>query len=52
MVKDSQAPLEFEKNTIRNIILNKRKILLIQKMQDDAYNDALNEKDIEVYGNN
>ncbi len=49
MVKDSQAPLEFEKNTIRNIILNKRKILLIQKMQDDAYNDALNEKDIEVF---
>jgi hypothetical protein len=49
MVKESQAPLEFEKNTIRNIILNKRKILLIQKMQDDAYNDALNEKDIEVY---
>lgn len=51
MVKESQAPLEFEKNTIRNIILNKRKILLIQKMQDDAYNDALNEKDIEVYRN-
>ncbi|MEX1188072.1 MAG: hypothetical protein WED33_02370 [Bacteroidia bacterium] len=51
MVKDSQAPLEFEKNKIRNIILNQRKILLIQKMQDDAYSDALNEKDIEVYKN-
>ena len=49
MVKDSQAPLEFERITIKNIILNKRKILLIEKMQQDAYNDALNEKDIEVY---
>lgn len=49
MVKDSQAPLAFERNTIRNIILNKRKILLIEKMQQDAYKDALNEKDIEVY---
>jgi hypothetical protein len=49
MVKDSQAPLAFERNTIKNIILNKRKILLIEKMQQDAYNDALNEKEIEVY---
>jgi hypothetical protein len=49
MVKDSQAPLEFELNTIRNIILNKRKIMLIQKMQDDAFRDAWNEKDIEIF---
>jgi hypothetical protein len=49
MVKDSRAPLAFEKNTIKNIILNKRKIVLIEKMQQDAYKDALNEKDIEFY---
>lgn len=51
MVKESQAPLEFEKNRIKNIILNKRKIILIQKMQDDAYTDALNEKNIELFKN-
>lgn len=51
MVKDSQAPLEFEVTTIKNIILNKRKILLIEKMQDDAFSDALNEKDIEFFKN-
>jgi len=49
MVKDSQAPLAFEENTIKNIILNKRKIVLIEKMQQDAYKNALNEKDIELY---
>lgn len=49
MVKDSQAPLEFEISTIRNIILNKRKIMLIQKMQDDAFRDAWNENDIEIF---
>ena len=47
MVKDSNAPLSFEKENIRNIILNKRKIRLIEQMQQDAYNDAMNEKNIE-----
>lgn len=49
MVKDSHAPLSFERNNIRNIILNKRKILLIREMQENAYNDALNDKNIELY---
>jgi hypothetical protein len=47
MVKDSNAPLSFEKENIRNIILNKRKIRLIEQMQQDAYNDAMNENNIE-----
>jgi hypothetical protein len=50
MVKDSNAPLSFERNNIRNIILNKRKIKLIEQMQLDAYNDAMNEKNIERLG--
>jgi hypothetical protein len=49
MVKESSAPLSFEKESIRNRILNKRKIQLVQKMQIDAYNDALNNKDIETF---
>jgi hypothetical protein len=49
MVKESSAPLSFEKETIRNRILNKRKIKLVQKMQEDAYNDALNNNDIETF---
>jgi hypothetical protein len=49
MVKESSAPLSFEKESIRNRILNKRKIQLVQKMQLDAYNDALNNNDIETF---
>ena len=48
LVKESSAPLSYEKTNIRNIILNKRKIKLIEQMQRDVYNDALNEKDFEI----
>lgn len=49
MVKESKAPLSFERNNIRSIILNKRKIKLIEQMQTDVYNEALNEKDAELF---
>jgi hypothetical protein len=49
MVKESKAPLSFERNNIRSIILNKRKIKLIEQMQTDVYNEALNEKDAEMF---
>ena len=49
MVKDSNAPLSFEKENIRNIILNKRKIKLVEQMQLDAFNDAMNENNIERF---
>ena len=48
MVKESKAPLSYERNNIRSIILNKRKIKLIEQMQTDVYNEALNEKDAEL----
>lgn len=51
LVKESSAPLSYEKTNIRNIILNKRKIKLIEQMQRDVYNDALNEKDFEILQN-
>ena len=50
MVKETKAPLSFAKENIRNIILNKRKIRLIQQMQEEAYREALDNKDAEVYG--
>ena len=49
MVKESQAPLAFERNSIRTIILNKRKIKMVQRMQQDAYTNALNDNDVEHY---
>jgi hypothetical protein len=48
-IRNSLSPLSFEKENIKNIILNKRKLELIMKMKQDVYNDALNNKKIEIY---
>jgi len=48
MVKESRSPLSFETENIRNIILNKRKQALIEQMQIDIYNEALNNKEVEI----
>jgi hypothetical protein len=48
-IKDNISPLDFEKERIRNIILNKRKMDLISKMNQDVYDAALKAKDFEVY---
>ena len=50
-IRNSLSPLSFEKENIKNIILNKRKLELITKMKNDVYNDAVNEKKIEIYIN-
>ncbi|NJK86143.1 MAG: hypothetical protein HC906_09395 [Bacteroidales bacterium] len=36
------APLEYVEQNIRNIILNKRKVQLINTLESNIYNDALN----------
>lgn len=48
-IRNSISPLSFEKENIKNIILNKRKLDLITKMKEDVYNDALNSNKIETY---
>jgi hypothetical protein len=48
MMKESRSPLSFEKDNIRNIILNQRKQSLIEEMQQDIYNDAINNKEVEI----
>lgn len=50
-IRNSLSPLSFEKENIKNIILNKRKLQLITKMKEDIYNDAANNKKIEIYIN-
>jgi hypothetical protein len=50
-ITNSISPLGFEKDNIKNIILNKRKLQLITKMKEDVYNDAANNKKIEIYSN-
>jgi hypothetical protein len=49
MTRNSQSPLAFEKENIRNIILNKRKLELIDRMHDDLYKEAVNNNSIKIY---
>ena len=48
-IKDSISPLAFEYQSIRNIILNKRRLEIIQNMRNDVMNEAKNNKEIEVF---
>ena len=48
-VKESISPLSYEKERVKNVILNKRKIDLIRKMHQDVYEKAVSENDFEIY---
>jgi len=50
-ISDNVSPLEFVKQDIKNIILNKRKVELARKLEDDVYENAAKRKDFEVFGN-
>jgi len=48
-IKDDASPLAYVQNTIISIILNKRKLELIAKMEEKLVDDAFNKKDFEIY---
>lgn len=43
------APLEFVSADIRSILINQRKLRLLQKMRNDLYLEAIEEQQIEIY---
>lgn len=47
-ISDNVSPLEFVTDEIKNIILNKRKVELAKKLEDEVYEDALEHKDFEI----
>ena len=49
MIKNSISPLSFEKENIKNIILNKRKVELIRKMREDVYAEGVKNKSFEIF---
>jgi hypothetical protein len=49
MIKNSMSPLSFEKENITKILLNKRKMDLIDEMKKNLYNEAQNHSDTQVY---
>ena len=48
-ISDSESPLEFVRGDIKNIILNKRKVELSQKLEDEVYDNAVRSKLFEIY---
>jgi hypothetical protein len=47
-IKEGIAPLSLERENIKNIILNKRKIELTKDMEDKAYKEALKNNEIMI----
>ncbi len=49
--KDSLSPLTFERENIRNMILNQRKLKLISEMEKEVFREAQLNNELEVYNN-
>ncbi|MBN2173417.1 MAG: hypothetical protein JW731_04755 [Bacteroidales bacterium] len=48
-IKEGVSPLSFEKENIRQIILNKRKLSIINQMRDEVFESGLRNNDFEIY---
>lgn len=49
MFVDETAPLEFVRNDIKAILLNKKRIEYIKKLEDDIYEEGLKQKVVKFY---
>lgn len=47
--KDSLSPLAFEKDNIKNLIINQRKLTLINQMEKSVFEEAQRNNELEVY---
>jgi hypothetical protein len=48
-ITDQISPLEFVRENIKDIIINKRKIQLTKKLEEEIYNRAAKNNDFEIY---
>jgi hypothetical protein len=48
-ISDQVSPLEFIRDDIRNIIINKRKVAIKEELQEKVYKDAVIDKTFEIY---
>jgi hypothetical protein len=48
-MSDNVSPLEFVEDDIRNIILNKRKVELAERLEDEVYELAEKQNEFEIY---
>ncbi len=48
-ITDNTSPLEFVRDEIRNIILNKRKVQLAKALEDEVFREAESDERFEIY---
>ncbi len=48
-IKNSMSPQELVSMEIRSILINQRKLQLIERMREDLYKDALAQKDVRLF---
>lgn len=48
-IKESGSPLSFVKDDIRNLIVNKRKLTILRSMEQEIYEQALKENEVEIF---
>jgi len=48
-ISDNVSPLEFVREDIQNILLNKRKVELAKTLEDEVYENAVKQKDFEIF---
>lgn len=48
-ISDNESPVEFVRSDIKNIILNKRKAELSRKLENEIYENAVRNKQFEIY---
>ena len=48
-ISDNVSPLEFVKEDIRNILLNKRKVELARTLENEVYQNAVKQKNFEIF---
>ena len=49
LLRNSEAPLEYVKPTIDQIVISKRKLELIRELEKDITKDAIKNKQFEIY---
>lgn len=47
----SQSPLSYEKDKIKDLIINKRKIELLTRMREDVYQQAMEKNEVQIFTN-
>lgn len=48
-IKETISPLNFEYNNVRDIIVKKRKLELLEKLRNDVFQKALRDKNFEIF---